>query len=58
MMFLGFNFIQLATIFHGYYHNDYILMIGNMLSFISCGIVTIMIVRYRDKEIPQATAPT
>lgn len=47
LTFAGFNFIQFFTILHGYLNNDYLLMIGFVLSFISCGMVTAMIVYYR-----------
>lgn len=46
--FLGFNLIQLFTIFHGYLHSDWLLTIGYTLSFISCGIVTFMIFIYKN----------
>lgn len=47
LTFGGFNFIQLATILHGYMHQDYVLMFGFILSFITCAIVTGMIIYYR-----------
>ncbi|MGA2655127.1 MAG: PQ-loop domain-containing transporter [Gammaproteobacteria bacterium] len=47
LTFGGFNFIQLFTILHGYLHQDYLLMGGFIASFITCGIVTGMIVYYR-----------
>lgn len=46
-MFLGFNMIQLSTIIHGYMVTDYILMWGYVLSLVSCGIVTLLILHYR-----------
>lgn len=46
-MFLGFNIIQFATALHGYMSADYILMWGYTLSFITCGLVTILILVYR-----------
>ena len=46
--FAGFNLIQFFTILHAYLHKDNILMIGTALSFLTCGIVTVMIVWYRD----------
>lgn len=47
--FIGFNLIQLNGILYGYYQNDLILMYGNLISFISCGIVTVLAIVYRDK---------
>ncbi|HEX4045957.1 MAG TPA: PQ-loop domain-containing transporter [Gammaproteobacteria bacterium] len=48
--FVGFNFIQLFTIFHGYIHQDYLLMIGYILSFITCGSVSLMIIVLKLKQ--------
>lgn len=48
--FAGFNVIQLFTILHGYIHSDRLLIIGNLLSLISCGMVTVMIVVYRRRR--------
>lgn len=45
--FAGFNAIQFFTVLHAYLHKDYILMIGNILSFLTCGVVAVMIVWYR-----------
>lgn len=45
--FAGFNVMQFFTALHGYLAKDYILMFGFILSFITCGIVTILIVLYR-----------
>jgi MtN3 and saliva related transmembrane protein len=47
LTFGGFNVIQFFTILHGYIHSDYLLMIGFIASFITCGIVTGMIIYYR-----------
>ena len=48
-MFLGFNMIQFATALHGYMSKDYILMWGYTLSFITCGVVTVLILYYSNK---------
>ena len=48
-MFLGFNMIQFATALHGYMLKDYILMWGYTLSFITCGVVTVLILYYSNK---------
>jgi MtN3 and saliva related transmembrane protein len=45
--FAGFNFIQLFTILHGYLHKDLLLIIGYVISFIACGVVTTMIILYK-----------
>ena len=48
-MFLGFNFIQASTALHGYILEDYTLMWGYIFSFITCGCVTILILRYKKR---------
>ena len=45
--FSGFNIIQFFTILHGYFRKDYVLMIGFLLSFVFCGLVTMMIIFYK-----------
>ena len=47
--FAGFNIMQFFTVLHGYLSKDYLLMIGFLLSFITCGIVTGLILFYRGK---------
>jgi MtN3 and saliva related transmembrane protein len=47
LTFAGFNVIQFFTILHGHLTHDYLLMIGFGLSFITCGIVTGLIIYYR-----------
>jgi len=47
--FLGFNFIQANGILYGYYQNDQVLMYGNLISFIACGIVTSLAILYRHR---------
>lgn len=47
--FAGFNIIQFNGILYGYYYNDMILMYGNIISFISCAIVTLLAIYYRFK---------
>lgn len=49
LAFAGFNVIQLFTVLHGYIHDDYILLIGSALSFITCGTVTVLITVYKFK---------
>ena len=45
--FIGFNLIQLNGVLYGYYQNDSILAYGNLISFISCGVVTCLAIFYR-----------
>ncbi len=47
LTFAGFNVIQFFTILHGYLNHDYLLMIGFILSFVTCGMVTGLIIYYR-----------
>ncbi|MBD2166114.1 hypothetical protein H6G04_17105 [Calothrix membranacea FACHB-236] len=47
--FAGFNLIQLDGILYGYYQKDVILMYGNLISFITCGTVTILATYYKNK---------
>ena len=47
LTFAGFNIIQFFTILHGYINHDYLLIAGFTLSFITCGMVTVMIIYYR-----------
>lgn len=50
VMFGGFNLIQIFAVLHGYMNQDYILMIGFLLSLITSGAVTFLIVFYKLKE--------
>ncbi len=52
--FAGFNVMQFFTALHGYLVKDYLLMIGFLLSFIMCGIVTCLILLYRSAFNTQA----
>ena len=45
-MFIGFNTIQFVTALHGYMTEDYVLIWGYVLSFITCGLVVILILIY------------
>jgi MtN3 and saliva related transmembrane protein len=45
--FLGFCFIQIFTVIHGYLHKDYILLAGYLLSLLTCGALTGLIIKYR-----------
>lgn len=48
--FFGFCIIQIFTIWHGYYTNDYILIIGYVISLITCGTTTALIAYYRLRD--------
>lgn len=50
--FAGFNVMQLASSSHGFFHGDYLLAVGSFLSFLTCGAVTLLILRYRYNEKP------
>ncbi|KTC83724.1 PQ-loop domain-containing transporter [Legionella brunensis] len=52
--FAGFNIIQLFTVLHGVFAKDYILTAGFFLSFLTCGMVTWLVIYYRyiKKQIP------
>lgn len=45
--FVGFNVIQLFTMLHGLITHDYILVMGYLLSIVTCGSVSILIIYYR-----------
>ena len=45
--FAGFNLIQLNGVLYGYYQKDWILMYGNLISFITCGIVTVLAIYFK-----------
>lgn len=46
--FIGFNIMQVFTVLHGYFAEDYILMTGFLLSFVTCGMVTYLALKYRN----------
>ncbi len=50
--FLGFNIMQVFTVWHGYFVQDYLLMLGFALSFVTCGAVTVQLLLYRNNEKP------
>lgn len=45
--FVGFNLMQFFTVLHAYFAKDYLLLLGFLLSLITCGIVTTLIFLYR-----------
>ena len=48
--FFGFNVMQFFTMWHGYFEKDYLLMFGFLLSFLTCGAVTLQLFFYRNAE--------
>ncbi|KTD56225.1 PQ-loop domain-containing transporter [Legionella shakespearei] len=56
----GFNVIQLFTLLHGVYVEDYLLAGGYLLSIATCGTVSLLIIYYRyvRKEIGSTTINT
>jgi len=51
LTFAGFNLIQLFAVLHGFIHQDKILLLGFLLSLITCGTVTILLIWYRISPI-------
>jgi MtN3 and saliva related transmembrane protein len=49
LTFLGFNCFQFFTALHGFLTKDYILLFGFILSFLTCGVVTVFIILYSHK---------
>ena len=47
LTFMGFNIIQLFILLHGVVNHDYLLVLGYLLSLLSCGTVTTLIIYYR-----------
>jgi len=45
--FFGFCFIQLAAIFYGVFHQDWLIVFGYGLSLVTCGWTTILMIIYR-----------
>jgi len=48
--FLGFNAIQLISILYGHIMDDQILMYGFALSFVPCGLISILVLMYRSNK--------
>ena len=49
--FLGFNLIQLFTLLHGLLTKDYILAAGYLLSIITCGTVSFLVIYYNHIKV-------
>ncbi len=45
--FFGFNLIQLFGFFDRVYHQDYALIVGQGVSFLACGLVTVQLLFYK-----------
>jgi MtN3 and saliva related transmembrane protein len=45
--FAGFNIIQIFILLHGLIEKDYLLVLGYLLSIVTSGTVTILIIYYR-----------
>lgn len=45
--FMGFNVIQVFTLLHGLITHDYLLVGGYLLSLLTCGAVSVLVVYYR-----------
>ena len=45
--FVGFNIIQIFTMLHGVLTHDYLLVGGYILSILTCGTVSVLIIYYR-----------
>ena len=48
--FLGFCLSQISAICYGYIYSDYLLVIGYLMSLITCGTVTWLIIFYRSSS--------
>jgi two-component system, OmpR family, aerobic respiration control sensor histidine kinase ArcB len=50
LTFLGFLFIQLSVVIHGFIRHDYVLIIGYLLSMVTCGAVVALVIYFRKKQ--------
>lgn len=50
LTFVGFSLIQLFAVLHGIIAKDYILVIGYLVSLVTCSILTVFIVYYKLKN--------
>lgn len=51
LTFVGFLLIQFAVVLHGLINQDYILVIGYLLSMVTCGAVVILALRYKHQNL-------
>src|ERR1700722_11354535 len=54
LTFFGFFLIQLATVFHGILKHDDILVMGYLLSMLTCGSVIMLILFYNKRDLVKA----
>lgn len=47
--FAGFSILQVTGILHGYFQQDWYLLVGMVASLMACGTVTALSVIYREK---------
>ena len=47
LTFAGFNLIMLFSMMHAYARQDYVFFWGSVVSFITCGAVTVQIIVYK-----------
>jgi MtN3 and saliva related transmembrane protein len=47
LTFFGFCIFQLIAVLYGWLHGDKIILIGYLLSFLTCGAVTALMILYR-----------
>ena len=50
LTFTGFNIIQLFTMLHGLLTHDFLLAGGYLLSIVTCGTVSFLIIYYRGQK--------
>lgn len=50
--FLGFNLLQSTGILHGWFQGDWALTLGMVASLVTCGSVTLLAIRYRNRALP------
>lgn len=49
LTFLGFLLIQFSIVLHGFVVKDYLLVVGYIVSMVTCGTVIVLVLRYRQK---------
>jgi uncharacterized protein with PQ loop repeat len=47
VMFLGFLCLTLSQVMYGFFMQDWIMAFGNMFTFLTCGAVVCLIIKYR-----------
>lgn len=54
LTFFGFNIIQSLTAIHAAIEHDWLLLIGSILAFLTCGAVSALSLYYRLRPTPSA----